>query len=82
MKNTAIYPGTFDPITYGHIDVIKKSFKLVDKLVVAISNSNQKGYLFTVDERIKTVMWVDWLHYRGNIKFAFYSGIISINIYI
>ena len=42
MKNTAIYPGTFDPITYGHIDVIKKSFKLVDKLVVAISNSNQK----------------------------------------
>ena len=55
MKNTAIYPGTFDPITYGHIDVIKKSFKLVDKLVVAISNSNQKGYLFTVDERIKIV---------------------------
>ena len=55
MKNTAIYPGTFDPITYGHIDVIKKSLKLVDKLVVAISNSNQKGYLFTVDERIKIV---------------------------
>ena len=55
MKNTAIYPGTFDPITYGHIDVIKKSFKLIDNLIVAISNSNQKGYLFTVDERIKIV---------------------------
>ena len=53
MKKVAVYPGTFDPITYGHIDVIKKSFKLIDNLIVAISNSNQKGYLFTVDERIK-----------------------------
>tara|TARA_Y100000588_G_scaffold12804_1_gene13874 strand:- start:223 stop:717 length:495 start_codon:yes stop_codon:yes gene_type:complete len=55
MKKTAIYPGTFDPITYGHIDVIKKSLKIVDKIIVAISNNNEKNYLFTADERIEIV---------------------------
>ena len=47
MKKTAIYPGTFDPITYGHIDVIQKSLKIFDKIIVAISNGNQKNYLFS-----------------------------------
>jgi pantetheine-phosphate adenylyltransferase len=45
MKKIAIYPGTFDPITYGHIDVIKKALKIVDNIIVAISNGNQKNYL-------------------------------------
>ena len=44
MKNTAIYPGTFDPITFGHIDVIKKSLKIVDKVIVGISDGNQKKF--------------------------------------
>ena len=43
MKKTGIYPGTFDPITFGHIDVIQKSLKIIDKVIVAISNSNQKN---------------------------------------
>ena len=51
----AIYPGTFDPITYGHIDVIKKSLKIFDKLIVAISDVGQKNYLFTLNERINIV---------------------------
>ena len=51
----AIYPGTFDPITYGHIDVIKKSLKIVDNLIVAISEVGQKNYLFNIDERIEIV---------------------------
>ena len=55
MKKIAIYPGTFDPITYGHIDVIKKALKIVDKIIVAISNGNQKNYLFTAEERIEIV---------------------------
>ena len=55
MKKIAIYPGTFDPITYGHIDVIKKALKLVDNIIVAISNGNQKKYLFTAEERIEIV---------------------------
>ena len=55
MKKTAIYPGTFDPITYGHIDVIKKSLKLFDKIIVGISDGNDKNYLFNVEERIEIV---------------------------
>ena len=55
MKNTAIYPGTFDPITFGHIDVIKKSLKILDKVIVGISDGNQKNFLFSLDERIEIV---------------------------
>ncbi len=55
MKNIAIYPGTFDPSTFGPIDVIKKSLKIVDKVIVGISDGNQKNFLFSLDERIEIV---------------------------
>ena len=55
MSKIAIYPGTFDPITFGHIDVIKKSLKLFDKVVVGVSDEGNKDYLFSSDERIEIV---------------------------
>ena len=55
MNKVVIYPGTFDPITYGHIDVIKKSLKLFDKIIVGVSNVSNKDYLFTSDDRIDIV---------------------------
>mgnify|MGYP001250194968 CR=1 FL=1 len=55
MNKIAIYPGTFDPITYGHIDVIKKALKLFDKIVVGVSDVNNKNYLFDSKERMEIV---------------------------
>jgi pantetheine-phosphate adenylyltransferase len=49
---TIVYPGTFDPVTNGHIDLIERASKLFDKIVVGIASSQRKGPLFTVDERI------------------------------
>ena len=55
MNKIAIYPGTFDPITFGHIDVIKKGLKLFDKIIVAVSDVDNKNYLFNSVERIEIV---------------------------
>ena len=55
MTKISIYPGTFDPITYGHIDVIKKGLKLFNKIIVAVSDVDNKNYLFDIDERIEIV---------------------------
>ena len=52
---TAIYPGTFDPLTLGHIDVIKKSLKIVDRIVVATTDNINKNYFFSIEERISII---------------------------
>ena len=51
----AVYPGTFDPITYGHIDVIKKSLKIFDKLIVATTDNVDKDYFFSIEERMNII---------------------------
>ena len=51
----AIYPGTFDPITNGHLDIIKRSLKFVDKLIIAVSENKNKKTLFKISERIKMI---------------------------
>jgi len=77
MKKVGIYPGTFDPITYGHIDVIKRALKIVEILVVAVTDDNSKDYLFSSEERvsiIKNSLFKDLKLKKGRIK------IISFNM--
>ena len=80
MKKTAIYPGTFDPITFGHIDVIKKSLKIVDKLIVAVSNGNSKKYLFNSSERvqiIKKALFKDQKNDKKRIKVITFNNLTT-----
>ena len=66
----AIYPGTFDPITFGHIDLIKKSLNIFDKVIVAVSDGNTKNYLFNAEEReqlIKKALFNDLKFNRKKI---------------
>ena len=53
MKTRAIYPGTFDPVTYGHIDLIKRARNIFDEVVVAVAHNPGKSPLFTVEERVR-----------------------------
>ncbi len=55
MKRIAIYPGSFDPITNGHIDVVQRARKLFDHLIVAVAENSQKSGLFSLDERVKLI---------------------------
>ena len=53
--NTAIYPGTFDPLTYGHIDVIRKSLNVFDKVIVATTDNINKNYYFSIEDRLRII---------------------------
>jgi pantetheine-phosphate adenylyltransferase len=80
MKKIGIYPGTFDPITYGHIDVIRKSLKIVDKLIIAVSNDFLKEYLFSAEERvliIKDALFKDLKFNRKSINILTFNTITN-----
>ena len=68
MNKIAIYPGTFDPITFGHIDVIKKALRLFDNIVVAVSESTNKNLLFNSEERIEIIKKALYSDLRLNKK--------------
>ena len=55
MEKTAIYPGTFDPVTNGHIDIIRRAVKLFDKVIIAVANNPEKKILFDFDERKRMI---------------------------
>ena len=77
MNRIAIYPGTFDPITFGHIDVIKKGLKLFDKIIVAVSDVNNKDYLFNSNERVEIVkkaLFLDLKLSKKNITVISFSS--------
>ncbi len=80
MSRIAIYPGTFDPITFGHIDVIKKGLKLFDKIIVAVSNVDNKDYLFDSQERIEILnkaLFSDLKFDRKKIQIIVFSSLTT-----
>ena len=80
MSTIGIYPGTFDPITYGHIDIIKRALKIVSKLIVAVSNDNAKDYLFSSEERVLIIqnsLFKDLNFKRKNIKVVSFTTLTT-----
>ena len=55
MSKIGIYPGSFDPITFGHLDIIQRSLRVVDKLTIAVSNNKSKNHFISIDERLKLI---------------------------
>ena len=80
MSKVGIYPGTFDPITYGHIDVVKSALKIVNKLIVAVSNDYSKEYLFSSDERVSLIedsLFKDLKFNKQSIKVLSFSNLTT-----
>ena len=55
MSKIGIYPGSFDPITLGHLDIIQRSLHVVDKLIIAVSNNKSKNHMITIDDRLDLI---------------------------
>jgi pantetheine-phosphate adenylyltransferase len=72
--NRAIYPGSFDPVTYGHLDIIKRSANLFDELLVGVLNNTAKSPLFSVEERVN--MLTEATYDIKNIKIVAFSGLL------
>ena len=71
---TAIYPGSFDPVTYGHIDIIKRSAKMVDKLIIGVLSNSSKTPLFSVEERVNMLKEVT--KDIPNVEVLSFSGLL------
>lgn len=71
--NRALYPGSFDPMTFGHLDIIKRASKMFDELIVAVLDNSQKSPLFSVDERVKILN--EATKDMGNVRVDSFSGL-------
>lgn len=74
MSKIVLYPGTFDPITNGHLDLVERAARLFDKVVVAVAKSAGKSPLFSVDERVSLVEQVTT--HLGNVEVCGFSGLL------
>ncbi|MBR3309268.1 MAG: pantetheine-phosphate adenylyltransferase [Lachnospiraceae bacterium] len=74
MKKKAIYPGTFDPITYGHLDIIQRSAEMVDELIVGVLTNKGKSPLFTPEERVEMIK--DAVKDIPNVKVLAFDGLL------
>ncbi|MDR2526879.1 MAG: pantetheine-phosphate adenylyltransferase [Rickettsiales bacterium] len=75
MKRIAIYPGTFDPITKGHLDIVRRASKIVDVLIVAVAQDTGKTPLFTQDERVEMAKH-ELIKFK-NVKIVKFSGLVA-----
>ena len=71
---TAVYPGSFDPVTFGHLDIIERSARLVDELVVGVLNNSSKNPLFSVKERVN--MLEEVTSHLPNVRVESFSGLL------
>lgn len=74
MENKAVYPGTFDPMTLGHEDLVRRAARLFDKVILAIADSRAKRPFFTLDERVEMAREV--LKDLGNVEVIGFSGLL------
>ena len=74
MERIAIYPGSFDPVTNGHIDIVARGLKMFDRIIVAILNNPHKKALFSVEERMQ--MMHDSMKAFANIEFDHFDGLL------
>ena len=72
----AIYPGSFDPITNGHLDIITRSSKIVDRLIIAVSKNNKKKTLFKINERVKMIKEVIKNENISNVEVDTFEGLL------
>lgn len=70
---TGIYPGSFDPVTYGHLDIIDRASKVVDKLIVGVLTNSTKSPLFSMEERVRMIQ--DLIRKYGNVEVRAFSGL-------
>jgi pantetheine-phosphate adenylyltransferase len=68
MKNTAVYPGTFDPFSNGHLDLVQRALKLFDRVIIAISNNPGKNPLFSVEERLRMIQQLFLNHPQVEVR--------------
>jgi pantetheine-phosphate adenylyltransferase len=74
MIRRGVYPGSFDPVTKGHVDVIERAAKLVDELTVGVLNNSAKISLFSIDERVSMIEEIT--AHIGNVKVSSFDGLL------